>query len=349
MPVEGLYLTARYALGALSVEPLTPLIGACVSGIELGAPLADADRAAIREALRRHKVLFFRGQTLPLAALVAFARRCGTLQIYTEGDAAASAHPEVKVFDYGPEQRGREAFWHFDVLPNRRPARAAVLRARAVPEVGGDTLFCDLTAVYDSLSPAVRARLEPAVGLYDLVFERQLARFRGRPESEVMAIRPDIPLEPLPLVITPHGDPAGAGISTSTSDDGGVDADGGVNAGAGAAAGAARKALFVNPSFLVRIDGWSADESRAQLAELREKIARPDFQCRFRWQAGDIALWDNHACLHYATSNYWPRRRTMERLTLLDFADSGTAADTDTGNAAPAYAPEPAFRGASSA
>lgn len=346
MPVEGLYFTARYALGALSVEPLTPLIGACVSGIELGAPLADADRASIREALRRHKVLFFRGQTLPLAALVAFARRCGTLQIYTEGDAAASAHPEVKVFDYGPEQRGREAFWHFDVLPNRRPARAAILRARAVPEVGGDTLFCDLTAVYDSLSPAVRARLDPAVGLYDLVFERQLARFRGQPESEVMAIRPDIPLEPLPLVITPHGDLAGAG--TGTGDDAGVGS--GVSGSASGSAGAARKALFVNPSFLVRIDGWNADESRAQLAELREKIARPDFQCRFRWQAGDIALWDNHACLHYATSNYWPRRRTMERLTLLDFADS--AADTaaaDTGNAAPAYASEPAFRGASSA
>lgn len=344
MPVEGLYFTARYALGALIVEPLTPLIGACVSGIELGAPLADADRVSIREALRRHKVLFFRGQTLPLAALVAFARRCGTLQIYTEGDAAASAHPEVKVFDYGPEQRGREAFWHFDVLPNRRPARAAILRARMVPEVGGDTLFCDLTAVYDSLSPAVRARLDPAVGLYDLVFERQLARFRGRPESEVMAIRPDIPLEPLPLVITPDGAVAGDGA--------GDDADAGVSGSASVSggAGAARKALFVNPSFLVRIDGWSADESRALLAELREKIARPDFQCRFRWQAGDIALWDNHACLHYATSNYWPRRRTMERLTLLDFADSDTPdANAGTDGAAPAYAPEPAFRGASSA
>lgn len=316
MPVEGLYLTGRYALGALIVEPLTPLIGACASGIDLGAPVADADHASIREALRRHKVLVFSGQAVSVEALVAFARRCGTLQIYTDGGgdptpqpraarAGSAAHPEVKVFDYGPERRGREAFWHFDVLPSRQPARAAILRARVVPEVGGDTLFCDLTAVYDALTPAVRARLETAIALYDLVFERQLARFRGQPEREVMAIRPEVPLEPLPLVIAPYRDE--------------------------------RKALFVNPSFLVRIEGWSAEESRALLAELREKIARPDVQCRVRWQAGDIAFWDNHACLHYATCNYWPRRRTMERLTLLDFAGEPSA-----------YEPSPAGRAVSS-
>lgn len=286
MPVDGQYFSRTYDLGPLRLAPLTPLIGAEADGVDLRAPLPPEARAAIGEAMRRHKVLFFREQALARAELVAFARGCGTLLTYADGD---RAHPELKVFDYGAAQRGREAFWHFDVLPSRQPARAAVLQARLVPDVGGDTLFCDLAAVHASLPEALRARLENAVGRYDVVLERRLARFRGRPEEEVMAIRPEVPLDAMPLVHAPN-----------------------------AAHGDARPILFVNPGLLVGIDGWSAAESRELLADLRERIARPDFQCRHRWRAGDVALWDNLTCLHYATNNYWPQRRTMERVTLLD-------------------------------
>jgi taurine dioxygenase len=294
VPVEGVYLRREYGLGGLVLSPLTPLIGAMVGGLDLREGLATETKHALEEALRRHKVLFFRGQELSPGELVAFGRHLGPLLSYgrtaAAGGAAGTAphgtHPELRVFDYGPEQRGREAFWHFDVLPSRRPARASILRARVVPEVGGDTLFCDLGAVYASLSAERRGRLEDAVGIYDFVFERQLARFRGKPEEEVMALSADVPLEEIPLVLS-HG------------------GDGG-------------RVLFVNPGFLVRLKGMSLEESRELLAEIRTAIARPDFQCRFRWESQDIAFWDNRACLHYATNNYWPERRTMERLTVLD-------------------------------
>src|SRR5262249_38068798 len=202
------------------------------------------------------------------------------------GSSTHPAHPEVRVFHYDGSQKGRENFWHFDVMPDRQPAYGALLRARVVPAVGGDTLFCDLAALSLGLPAALRRRLEDAVGIYDLVFPRQLARFRGVPEAEVMALHPDVPLEEVPLVLT------------RAVDD--------------------RRVLFVNPGFLVGIKDMPAYESRALLDDLRAREARPELQCRFRWQPGDIAFWDNRACLHYATNNYFPHRRTMERLTLTD-------------------------------
>jgi taurine dioxygenase len=293
--MAGRYLRREYTLGGLALAPLTPLLGAQVRGLDLRRELPAGAAAAIHEALRRHKVLFFRGQELTGPEFVAFGRRLGPLHPYAPagplggGDGvAATAAPELRVFDYGREQKGREAFWHFDVLPSRRPARASILRARVVPEVGGDTLFCDLEAVYASLPEALRARLDGAVGVYDFVFERQLARFRGKDEAEAMALCPEVPLVEIPLVVP---GPGGRG-----------------------------KVVLVNPGFLVGIRGMSAQESREALLEMKSAIARPDSQCRFRWESGDIAFWDNRACLHYATNNYWPERRTMERLTLLDDA-----------------------------
>ena len=284
-------------MGPLSVFPLTPTIGAMVEGLDLCLPLSTDVVTGAREALQRHKVLFFRGQQPLLEDLVRFGRCFGPLQRYAAGPFAEGPvgergdprHPEVRVFEYGPSRRGREAFWHFDVLPSRRPAGAAILRAKVVPEVGGDTLFCDLAALYDGLPPGLRARLEGANAVYDLVFERQLARYRGRSEAEVMALRPEIPLETLPLVRTR--------------------ADG-------------TKVLLINPAFVVAIEGMSAPESKEVLSELRERIARPEAQYRHRWQAGDVAFWDNQACLHYATNNYFPARRTMERVTVTELASA---------------------------
>lgn len=304
MPVHGRYLEHEYTLGPLVVRPLTPLVGAGLSGLDLRRPPDLQIIAALAEAVRRHAVVFCQAPGLEAREMVAFARTLGTLQEY----AAVPAHaglPEIHVFDYDASQRGREAFWHFDVLPTRRPARAGLLRAREVPAVGGDTLFCDLRAVYASLPTALARRLEGAVGLYDLVFERRLARFRGAGEAEAMALS-DEPLQELPIVVTlPYGAPV----------------------------------AYVNPSFLVGIAGMARDEWLAVAAELRARVDRPEFQCRHRWRTDDVALWDNRACLHYATSNYWPCRRTMERVTLTDemgasFLEHGLAAAATASEAA---------------
>jgi taurine dioxygenase len=293
VPVEGRYLKREYELGGITVAPLTPLIGATVRGVALQAGLRADQRAAVLEALRRHKVLFFRAQPLSIDAFVALGRALGTVQPYgfpSGSDTKPQPHPDVCVFAYDGE-RGREAFWHFDVLPTRKPARASLLRARVVPEVGGDTLFCDLGAVYDSLPGGQKTQLDAAVGIYDFVFERRLARFRGSSEAEAMALAPD-PLEELPVVMSWPG--------------------------------SSGKVLFVNPGFLVGLKGVAPEDNREFLADLRARIDRPDFQCRFRWEPDDLALWDNQLCLHYATNNYWPERRIMERLTLTSLGEDSS-------------------------
>lgn len=299
MPVEGRHLKREYALGSLRVWPLTPLIGATLDGVDLSRPVAADVRAAISEALRRHRVIFFHGQHVPAARFVEFGRSFGRLQTYVElPGVAPRQHPELHRFEYSSSERGREAFWHFDVLADGTPARATLLKAEVVPEVGGDTLFCDLCAVHESLPASLRERLEGALGLYDQVFERRLARFRGRPEDELLALS-RAPLQEFPLVLTRPSDGA--------------------------------KSLFVNPSFLIGISGLEPAEAAEIASDLRARIARPEFQCRFRWRAGDVAFWDNHTCLHYATNNYVPERRVMERLSLATFAD-----DAGASSAAPA-------------
>lgn len=107
-----------------------------------------------------------------------------------------------------------------------------------------------------------------------------------------MALAPD-PLEELPLVMSWPGGPG--------------------------------KVLFVNPGFLVGLKGVEPQQTREILADLRARIDRPEFQCRFRWEPEDLALWDNRLCLHYATNNYWPERRIMERLTLTSVGEDSSS------------------------
>jgi taurine dioxygenase len=291
VPLDGSHRRRRYVGGrdGVRVAPLTPAIGAVVEQLDLRTPLSRSQVASIGQALRDHKVLFFRGQSLSAPELVAFGRAFGALHcrqptaLPGHGDGESpSAHPEIHTFDYGESRRGRENFWHFDVLPEG-PAPAAILSARIVPEVGGDTLFSDLASVYDSLSDRQKERLEHAVGVYDFVFERRLARFRGKDEAEVMAMSMQ-PLQELPLVA--HRPPP----------------DG-------------RTVLLLNPGFLVHIKDMTRKESRDLTDAVLTRINRPEFQCRFRWEAGDIAFWDNASCVHYATNNYFPERRVMDRLT----------------------------------
>lgn len=80
-----------------------------------------------------------------------------------------------------------------------------------------------------------------------------------------------------------------------------------------------RKALYVNPTFTNSITGLSAADSARLLSDLYAKMySTPEYQCRFHWQQGSIAMWDNRSCQHYAVGDFWPHDREMERVTLLD-------------------------------
>jgi taurine dioxygenase len=78
-----------------------------------------------------------------------------------------------------------------------------------------------------------------------------------------------------------------------------------------------RRCIYVNAAFTQYIVGWDKADSDAMLKHLYAQAAIPEYQCRFRWEPGSIAFWDNRASQHYAASDYWPAVRRMERVTIV--------------------------------
>jgi taurine dioxygenase len=171
--------------------------------------------------------------------------------------------------------------WHSDVTWRLQPSLGSVLRAREVPDPGGDTLFCDMYAAYDGLQDDVRASLHGLRAVHD--FTKTFGRALD-PDALAQKQKEYPPAEH-PVVRT-HPETG-------------------------------RKALYVNAAFTSHIVGMARDDSRRLLDLLYRQATVPEYQCRFRWRPDSIAFWDNRAVQHYAVSDYWPRRRVMERVTII--------------------------------
>jgi len=265
----------------IDVAPLTPTIGAEVRGLDLADPLDDATKADLDKAWGEHKVLFFRDQGhISTEAHVAFCRAFGELEIHPFVP-PKPGFPEVMVLVANEDRKGNENTWHSDVTWRQEPSLGSMLRAVEIPPVGGDTLFADMEAAYESLGEKMREMVDGLVAVHD--FTRVFGR-RGNPEK-LAALRETYPPAEHPVIRT-H--PVSG-----------------------------RKSIYVNDAFTSHIVGLHPDESVSVLAHLYAQAAIPDHQCRFRWEPGSFALWDNRCAQHYATSDYYPQRRVMERVTIV--------------------------------
>lgn len=270
--------TPDTAVQPLIINQLTPAIGAEITGIDLASPKIAAYIPAIRAALLAHKVIFFRDQSLTAAQHIAFARHFGDLEIHP-ATPANQPDPEILRIEYGPDNRGKENFWHSDVTWREKPSLGSILRAIEVPPVGGDTLFVDMHAAFTRLSPEMQRFVSGLTAVHDIA--RVFAARLGKPAAELHAKYP--PMEH-PVVRT-HPE---TGLPC----------------------------LYVNGAFTSHIKGLSPRESDDLLAHLYARAADPEIQCRFRWQPGSIAFWDNRSSQHFAASDYFPARRVMERVTV---------------------------------
>jgi taurine dioxygenase len=271
-------MTITSAPATIVEKPLSPRIGAEIHGVDLRDELSDQTIAEIRDALLRRKVIFFRDQHITTAQHIAFARRFGELEIHP-ATPKTQEHAEVLFIAHGPDSRGRENNWHSDVTWREAPSLGSVLRAREVPEVGGDTLFADMEAAYEGLSPAMKDWVCSLTATHDI------ARvFAGRLGKTPEELHEKYPPQHHPVVRT-HPETG-------------------------------RRSLYVNTGFTTHIDGLSPKESDWLLAHLYSQATLPEYQCRFVWQADSIAFWDNRSCQHYAASDYFPARRVMERVTV---------------------------------
>jgi taurine dioxygenase len=267
----------RFALAGL-----TPTIGAEITGVDLAAPLDDDLQAELRRALLEWKVLFFRDQDITRDEQRAFALRWGPLDQHPFYAYANPGQTDVDVVTLAKDAAlgGTENEWHADVTWHRVPPLGAVLRAVEVPELGGDTLWMDMSAAYDGLTDELKARIDGLTAIHD---------WRG----SFGAVMPAEAVDALSDAFPPAEHP----IVRKHPETG-------------------RRTLFVNAIFTQQVVGLDREESDALLREIYRQANRVEYQVRFRWTAGAVAFWDNRATQHYASSDYWPQRRVMDRISI---------------------------------
>ena len=264
--------------GALDVRPMTPAIGAEIHDIDLGAPDIGGSIPEIRAALLKHGVIFFRNQELTQDQHIAFARQFGDLEIHpaTPKD---QPNPEVLRIEHGPRSRGQENNWHSDVTWREKPSLGSILLAREVPDCGGDTLFANMHLAYERLSKQMKRFCEGLTAVHDIsrVFAKRLNKTPEELHEKYPPMRHP--------VIRTHPETG-------------------------------ERAIYVNNGFTSHVEGLSKEESSWLLDHLYKTAWDVEIQCRFRWEAGSVAFWDNRVCQHLAVSDYFPARRVMERVTI---------------------------------
>lgn len=272
------------AYRTIAVRKVAGALGAEVDGVDLAQELDDAVVAEIRRAWLDHLVLFFRGQELPDDRFLAFARRLGEPVEYpfVRG---LDDHPEIiAVVKLPHETVNFGGIWHSDTTYLEQPPMGTMLVAREVPPFGGDTLFANQYAAYDALSPAMRALLDPlrVVNSSALADVSKTREDRLREAGDVDAGRAYTASHP---VVRTHPETG-------------------------------RKALFVNVAHSAHFDGMTEEESRPLLQFLFQHQVRPELTCRFRWEVGSLALWDNRCAQHNPVNDYHGHKRVMHRITL---------------------------------
>jgi taurine dioxygenase len=288
---------------SLVFSPLSPAIGAEVAGLDLAHGSGIDDAAALRAALLKHKVLFFRDPAGSAAISTAQFRNFGRLfgnlestspslgQYVRPGVAIDADCPEVMRITYDRDVVARENFWHFDLASTLHPSAGTMLIAREIPSNGGDTLFADMASVYDGLDDTTKARIDGLTGLHDFVPMRRVLRAKGANAAALSQWDASFPLVEIPLV---REHPL-----------------------------TGRRTLCVCETYTMGIAGMEDAQAAKLIDQLVRQIWLPEHQCRFRWSEGTIAIWDNTACQHYAARDYWPARRVMERMVLATLFGEG--------------------------
>lgn len=271
-------------MGALSVARMGGALGAEIDGVDLSSALADDVIAAIRRALLDHLVVFFRGQTLSPEQLVAFGYRFGILARYPFVEGLAD-HPEViEVTKLEHERVNFGGVWHSDTTYLEEPPIGSMLLALEVPPVGGDTLFANMYMAYETLSAGMKKLLDGLKAVNSSakadVSRTREDRIASSPSKDSRRV-----FEAVHPVVRTHPETG-------------------------------RKSLFVNAAHSVRFDGMTEEESGPLLDFLFRHQVRPEFTCRFRWQPGSLAFWDNRSTQHYPINDYHGYRRRMLRITI---------------------------------
>ncbi|NYE37869.1 taurine dioxygenase [Nocardioides cavernae] len=270
-------------VGAVTVQQLGGRIGARIDGVRLGGDLSEATLATIRQALLRHKVVFFRGQDhLDEAGHQAFAETFGPL---------TSAHPTVntgsgRVFKVTADKGMAANAWHTDVTFVDRVPAISVLRAVHLPPYGGNTVWANTVAAYDALPAPLKALVDDLWAVHTNSYD-YAQRDEDSEEPDANYTRADFASQ---LFETEH--PV-VRVHPETGE----------------------RSLVLG-HFVKGFSGFNSAESIALFTLLQNRITRLENTIRWAWQPGDLAVWDNRATQHYAVADFGTEYREMARITV---------------------------------
>ncbi|MCG8690153.1 MAG: TauD/TfdA family dioxygenase [Minwuiales bacterium] len=268
----------------LEVRPLSGAIGAEVFGADLSGNLDDALIAEIRQALLDHLVIFFRDQELTPDRQLDFARRFGDPVEYPFVKGLDGYPLIVPVVKLEHETVNFGGIWHSDTAYLPEPPMGTILYARELPPFGGDTLFANMYMAYETLSSGMKALLDDLVAV-NTSEKADVSRTREDRIKDAPKDASDVTTTAEHPVVRTHPETG-------------------------------RKALYVNVAHTAKFKGFTERESAPILNYLFQHQTRPEFTCRFRWQPGSLAFWDNRAAQHNPVNDYHGYRRVLHRITL---------------------------------
>jgi taurine dioxygenase len=285
-PVSDDLLEKAKHFGA-EFEHLALTIGTLIHNVNLKGDLSDEFIAFVRQVLLERKVIFFREQHLTEDQQVRFGQAFGELDAFPFGK--AGENPYILEIVHGKNRPGTENSWHTDVTWMQSPSLGSVAQCVELPPTGGDTLFSDSHACYLGMPEALQQKVEHLWGIHDY----RIFLGGNLPDELVAEVKARIPYGVKHPILRTHPETGKTG-------------------------------LFIHGGFLrhdslydVRTGETLAAEDSQQIVQaLLTQHTRPEYQCRFSWQPGSVAFWDNRAVQHYATSDYYPHRRVLRRVTV---------------------------------
>jgi len=274
--------TPRRSFRHIQVRRIAGALGAEIEGVDAAQPLAAEVIAEVRQAFLDHLVVFIRNQKLTPRAQLAFAQRFGQPMEYPQLKGLPECPLVTPVVKLENERVNFGGVWHSDTSYLARPPMASMLYAVETPPRGGDTLFANQYLAYQTLSEGLQQTLAGLVGV------------NSSAKADVSKTREDRLRDAgaeLKVLIGEHP------VVRTHPETG-------------------RKALYLNFGHTARFRGWTEQESAPLLDYLFMHQVKPEFTCRFQWEPGSLAFWDNRCAQHYPVNDYHGFRRVMHRVTL---------------------------------
>jgi len=262
----------------ITIDKLTPIIGAEIGGIDLSQPLSNRQQDEVHRALAENSVVFFRDQVISLDQHVAFGRLFGDLHVHPAAP-HEPGRPELMIIHADKDSpRANGEGWHSDVSCDPEPPMGSILYLTEVPpDGGGDTMFANMYLAYNMLSEPIRKFINGLTAVHD--GEKHYRGRYGNDDRGKIYPRAEHP------IVRTHPETG-------------------------------RKCLFVNRFFTTHIVGLRKSESDAILEMLYRHIETPELSMRFKWTPNSIAFWDNRCTQHHALWDYYPHRRYGHRVTV---------------------------------